>query len=262
MTCRPLFPQGTIQARLLLKQEKAQQKQAVEEAERKRVLEEGGIPEEHMLRQQRLEQFQDMLTLFKQKQQERKLGIVEKLLREDKLNKQAKGLAKEVSQPSSEKRKMMKVRRNSVTAPTSSSTLVEHAPPGRKEEEESKRKQRGQEESSASASDTDDPPADTLHSKHVVTIVEPEIRGLWDQTAPPPFAPHRVGGQGSSEPPAAAVGEGSVLEGGGEGSAQEEGRKKEQSKAEVMIMKKAMEKLKRSKITKQVAAGREFKVSF
>ena len=199
-----------------------------------------------------------MLTLFKQKQQERKLNIVEKLLREDK---KRGGLTKEISQPvktSSVKKK--KVKRGSVTAPSSSSMLAERPPAVEGS---------GQDvgvisvqDSSESASDNEELPIRTLTHKHVFTIVEPEIKGLWDKTAPT-----GVIGGGVTELLAGSVA-GTSRKGAGDadvstldGETARDMKKREASKAQIMIMKKAMEKLKRSKISKQVAAGKEFKVS-
>ncbi len=249
------LPQGTIQAKLLLKQEKEQKQQALEEADRRRILEEKGVPEEHFLRRQRLEQFQNMLTLFKEKQKERKLNIVDKLLKETKASK--RGLTKEVSQPTNTRSdKQTKVKRGSLTAPSSSSTLTDRPPLPSGQDVEMKRLQ----ESPTSASDTEEPPSDTLHSRHVVTIVEPEIRGLWDGWDTPAVLEGGRGSESSAHPGVAGGTSGEVESSTLGGGSMKGGRKKEPSKAQLMIMKKAMEKLKRSKISKQIAAGREFKV--
>ena len=233
----------------MLKQKKVLKQQAEEEEERKKILEEKGVPEEHFLRKQRLEQFQSMLSLFKQKQKERKLNIVEKLLREDKLNKQSQpGLHKGHTKTSGRR---TKAKESSNPALLSSNKLASDGGSGDVELQ-------GLQESSSSDSDTEKLTPDTPQGKHMSTLIEPEIRGLWEKSPKPTHL------REFSKPSL------TVTLSGGEGGSTEvgsipagertQGPKKGPSKAEVMIMKKAMEKLKRSKVSKQIAAGREFKV--
>ena len=78
-----------MQARQILKKKREQKEEMELELEKKRILENDGIPEEHFLRKKRLEEFQEKVENYKKKHKERRLDIVEKLVREEKLNKQA-----------------------------------------------------------------------------------------------------------------------------------------------------------------------------
>ena len=95
-----------------------------------------------------------------------------------------------------------------------------------------------------------------------VDVVEPEIRGLWDRKARQNMWESKVA-PGDRRFTIAALRK-SLSEGD---SSQDEcsglGRpvKRDMSKAELRIMKKAMEKLRRSRVHDQIAAGRKFKAS-
>lgn len=239
-------------------------------------MEDSGIPEEYFLRKKRLQQFQDMLEQFKKKQEERKFEIVEKLIKEEKMNKQMK---KTVSQEQSYHSKSTGVRRKrireSLAAPTGASgetstdistdahtdtdpntnidANTDTNTEGMANEEEGPESPGEQHSPSESTSDTEEPINGGGVGK--TSVVEPEIRGLWE-----PLGRHK----GVWSPGKHAGGSGDGEEGAGEGSGgdgQEKALKREASKAEVQMMKKAMDKLRKSKITKQIAAGKEFKVS-
>lgn len=234
------YLQGTIQAKRLLKQERERKEQVLEELERNRVLEESGVPEEHFLRKKRFQKFQGMLENFKKKKEERTLDIVEKLLKEEKLDRQAKRKHAHDPDPSehflhSGSRKTPK--RDVLTAPSDSRGSKE-AP------EEGGARREVIEDSDLSDNDMLGDYEHTLRDKALISIVEPEITGLWEKTpiaAPPPKP-------GTLSPVK-------------EGELRRMASKRRASKAEVIIMKKAMEKLKDSKIQEQVAAGKKFKAS-
>lgn len=286
--------QGVIQAKLLLKQEEDHKKQLLHKAEKNKILEEKGVPEEHFLRKKRLQQFQDMLEQFKKKQEEKRLDIVEKLVREEKLNKQLKNKESQVksrystTKGSGSRRKKISetlsaletgtnintdpiTSRSDTNTDVNTNTNTDYAT-----NTEGERASEGKEKVTCS---TDQPPSDyssdtepplTSHpppSKKITSVIEPEIKGLWD-TLSPRDAITRSWGQktagvnsGRVELGVGARGE----EGKGEGTSSDHTQpilpKKEPSKAEMQLLKKAMEKLKKSKIRKQIAAGKEFKVT-
>lgn len=231
---------------MLLKQEKELKQKNLEELERKTILEEKGIPEEHFLRKKRFQQFQTMLENFKKKQEERKLNIVEKLLKEEQFNKQTK-LTSSREQSYRSKPKKKKHSRVSLTAPSHDSIGLMD-----------KQRREALEQVSTSESDSDlqdeGIPCHALSAKQMNNVMEPEIRGLWDRS----LAPTALTTAGLSPVKSA-----SVLE--KEGSTVSNRKlskpvKKKTSKMEVQMMEKAMEKLRKSKVLKQIAAGREFKV--
>lgn len=239
--------QGTIQAQQLLKQEREKKRQISVEQEKSKILEENGVPEEHFLRKKRLQQFQSMLETFKKKQKERKLDIVQKLLREEK----SKRPRQEKEQSTSNKHR----KRPALTAPS--------GPRHQKVNTGSKVDGTTEQAMSDLTCDTEqlvckDPVKDTPP----VDMVEPEIRGLWDKKGKEDMWESRVS-PGDRRFTIGALRK-SVSE---EDSSQEEcsgmGRpvKRDMSKAELRIMKKAMEKLRRSRVHDQIAAGRKFKAS-
>lgn len=246
--------QGTIQAQLLLKQKRDQKQQSLYEAERKRVLQEKGIPEEHFLRKKRLKQFQSMLERFKKKQEERKLDIVDKLIMEDKLNKRAKKKLPHDDSPHSKPSKTKKrEKRKSLPAPSGSNSTETNTDTNTDANTEAEI-QGIDLQSSGSTSDTEElTGSHLLYGKHPTTVVEPEIRGLWEALTP--VSKREVSLINRSGDGTAEDGEGN--------SDDRQGRsvKMEPSKAELLILKKAMEKLRKNKISKQIAAGREFKVT-
>ena len=229
--------------------------------EKKEVLEDNGIPEEYFLRKKRLQQFQDMLKQFKKKQEERKFDIIEKLIKEERMNKEQKQRQSQVK-PTIQ-RKGGRVPRRATDIGFSgvhleavhaalTGTRLEAGPERREGEEE---KGKGEEEGgqrlppSEPSSDTEEL-ADYFKRRKPTTasVIEPEIRGLWDQQ-------QQASGGGGKE--------GGEEGGGEEGGSTSDDRplKREKSKAEITMMENAMDKLRKSKITKQIAAGKEFKVS-
>ena len=250
--CLPV--QGTIQARRLLKQERQRKQQLREELEKRKILEVNGIPEEHFLRKRRLLEFQAMLENYRKKKEERSVSIVEKLLREERLKKQVKRKhAHEQSEFTLRSVSRKTPKREVITAPTGSRS------PGFRGKEadstvpdEGVAEERGDVGSSGSSSPAEDMLGDcehTLRDKALMNIVEPEIRGLWEST--PLRAGHGVQLESSDKEGVDGVTR----------ADRELAFKQKASKTEILIMKKAMEKLKGSKIQEQVAAGRKFKAS-
>ncbi len=208
----------------MLKSEGAKKKAVKDRIERERILSEGGNPDQAFLRKQRIESFELSKEAFLKKQNEGKVEIINKLLEEEKILK--KSAAKSHSHsPQESSRKLSKLKKTSKTNQLSTTTH-EEVPTIRDPEDKL-----------ISVSGNDEPVLDShrLPSSQdggvsgrgdgEAILVEPDIRGLWDQ------------GHGS-------VG---VV-------------KRERSKVEVEMMEEALDKLKRSNITKQVVAGREFKV--
>lgn len=255
----------------MLKQEQARKQQAEKEEERKRVIEENGIPEEYFLRQKRVKQFQDMLEQFKRKQEERRFDIIEKLVKEEKLNKKIKKEKKQLqersfhSKASSRKMEQTLTPHNTTTDistvafsvnPDTTTTISERL----ETETVTTQQDLKPRPPSGSTSDAENIANDVVERK-LPSMVVPEIRGLWEPAHPDKGAESPGGitsGLGAKEE---REGQGEGTEGG---SGEERGRttmKKTASKATELMMEKAMDKLRKSRVTKQIAAGREFKVS-
>ena len=79
--------QGTMQAQQMLRNEENKKVKEEERRERERILAEGGNPEEVFLMRKRANQFEKEKKDFKEKQNQRQLEIVSKLLEEEKLQK-------------------------------------------------------------------------------------------------------------------------------------------------------------------------------
>lgn len=217
--------------------------------EKKKILEVNGVPEEHFLRKKRLLEFQSMLENYRKKQEERSVSIVEKLLKEEKLKQQTKRKhAHEQSEYTLQNVSRKAPKRDILTAPSDSrGKHTDSTVPDEGFAEEG-----GDAGSSGMSSPTDDMLGDCeqmLRDKALMNIVEPEIPGLWESTpqAAEPGMPLEVSDREGVN--------------GGERAEKELDFKQKASKAEILIMKKAMEKLKDSKVQEQVAAGRKFKAS-
>ena len=234
--------QGTMQAQQMLRNEESKKLKEEERKERERIVAEGGNPEEVFLMRKRASQFEKEKKEFKEKQNQRQMEIVSKLLEEEKLQKRLEKVqskshwhsrqqrphpSKRNLQAGTRKRKKREIS-DDQSVPTSNAEqdvqegdAVNEA----KSEEKSKRKQL------AVDSSDEEFGGDLLdHSsldKAKDSRVEPMIKGE------DPVVKKREG-------------EGAI--------------KREKSKAEIEMMQRAMEKLKKSAIIKQVAGGREFKV--
>ena len=239
--------QGTMQAQQMLRNEESKKLKEEERRERERILAEGGNPEEVFLMRKRASQFEKEKKDFKEKQNQRQLEIVSKLLEEEKLQKRLEKVQSKSHwhsrqqrphpsmrnlQAGNKKRKKREISDDQSILTSSAGQDVQEgdAVSEAKLEEKSKRKQL------ALDSSDEEFGGDLLDRSKLGSLdrakdsrVEPEIK-----TEDPLVK--REGGKG----------EGQV--------------KREKSKAEMEMMQRAMEKLKKSAIIKQVAGGREFKV--
>ncbi len=219
-----------MQAKQLLRRERERQQKGREEAERRRILENRGNPEEVFLRRRRMEQFQDKLEEYKKRQKERKLDIVAKLLKEDRATKQVGHLQLPTVLSSAKKRRK---RRGTRPPPP----LLQEVAPGDHQVEPKSL--------DSDLSEDEDEESISLNTKNIKIIIEPEIKGLWEKQTP------------TTEPGGGGGGSGG---GGDSGGAVEEKSSFVRSKAEEKMMKEAMTKLRKNIIVKQMAAGKEFKV--
>ena len=248
----------------MLVHEKEKKRKKLEKAEKARILAEGGNPDEVFLRRQRAEAFEKNREEFEKKQRERQLEIVSQLLEERKIQKRLEAkLSKshwhgkgQVPHPS--KRRNLHLRKKQRVALKDSVVLEGEAPAiidgdaTTVDEDEGKEKRR---EIDLESSDEEDHFGGQLQTGAMKatseeTLAKPEIQGLWERserkvTLGGGWGGEREGGGGT-------VGGGTV--GGGEVG-------KVESKAEREMRKGVMEKLRKSVVVKQVAAGREFKVS-
>lgn len=244
-----LCTQSTIQAQHMLKSKTLKKKHAQDSRERERILLEGGNPDETLLRRQRIESFDLNKKSFLKQQNERHVDIINLLLEEEEIRKKnEKKLLKpqwherqKYSYPSKSKSlstKKKRTKRDSVDI---------------SEADGSDKKASGNETSTKTARTdedhlkivtNDDLSLDedeigrkgrtkTLKSadeEGTESLAEPEIRGLWDQTE----SSRNVEGDTT-------------------------GRYK--TKSELEMTRNALNRLAKTNVIKQVAAGREFKVS-
>ena len=240
--------QGTMQAQQMLRNEGSKKRKEEERRERERIIAEGGNPEEVFLMRKRASQFEKEKKEFKEKQNQRQLEIVSKLLEEEKLQKRLEKVqskshwhsrqqiphpSKRNLQAGAKKRKKREISDDQSILTSNAEQDVQEgdAVSEAKLEEKSKRKQLALDSSDEEfGGDLLDRSKLGSLNKDKDSRVEQEIKG---------------------EDPIVKKGE----EGLGEGRV-----KREKSKAEMEMMQRAMEKLKKSAIIKQVAGGREFKV--
>ena len=243
----PTTLQDTIQAQSLLHREREQRK---EEEEMRRLLAQGEDVEVEAVRKKRTQQFQAKLDKFQKKQQQRKVEIVARLLREEHTLKHTlKHTAPEpghhtVRDTHLKRRKRREeeeeedVKMSCSTSTTAGKTTVDSL-------QFIQTRQRDREEV---AEFKNIPPGKVVSSLGLSSSagdgMQPEIRGLWEEAA--------------DKPPSIRMTQSEGGDGGGDGGGLV--RKKAVNKTEVCMMQTAMEKLKESIIRKQVAAGREFKV--
>ena len=243
--------QGTIQALQMLKNKQTEKQKELEKKEREEILLSGGNPEEVFLMRQRTSQFEKEKQKFKAKQEERQLEIVTRLLEEEKIQKrmekeQSKAhwhLRQQRPHPSkkdlhSSKSKSKKRRKEKVILEQIGGGEERDEPLVEATAEEGMRASEGYKDSSSDDEFSGEPfETITLKGKEGgESLQQPEYKGLWEN------AP--VNKQQSVQSKA------------GDGS----GLRREKSKAEVEMMKRTLDKLKKSAIIKQVAGGREFKV--
>ena len=243
----------------MLVHEKEKKRKKLEKAEKARILAEGGNPDEVFLRRQRAEAFEKNREEFEKKQRERQLEIVSQLLEERKIQKRLEAkLSKSHWQgkgqvPHPSKRRNLHLRKKQRVALKDSVVLEGEAPAiidgdaAAVDEDEGKEKRR---EIDLESSDEEDHFGGQLQTGAMKatseeTLARPEIQGLWERSERKVTLGRGWGGEGE--------GGGGTVGGGGVG--------KVESKAEREMRKGVMEKLRKSVVVKQVAAGREFKVS-
>ncbi len=216
----------------MLQSHSAKKREAAEEQERKRVLAEGGDPDEAILRKRKIESFELTREAFLKKKNERQVEIVNKLLAEEKaLKKSEARLSKShwhnrSDGPHHSKKQLSKgTHRGKQLPPTiiddeDTPTIIDSIERTISEDIDTKIEPVPPQQPPSPAEGR------TILEDDTRTLVEPEIRGLWDK----------------SQKSTNTV-------------------KKDRSKMEEKMMQEAMNKLKKSNVTKQVVAGREFKVS-
>ena len=206
------------------------------ETERERIITAGGNPDEVFLRQKRLAEFEKSREDFKKKQQQRQLKIVSQLLEEEKVKKRMDKLYSKPHwserQEATHPMKTAAQRTKRLKRQTKNKPIRSHNDDVIIRESEY---QTGTQGGEIESSDEDVPVRQeekgiTLTPLNDDVLAEPEIRGLWEE--PLVFKKQLS----------------------------EDGVKREMSKAELEMMKTAMDKLRKSVVVKQVAAGREFKV--
>lgn len=227
--------QGTIQAQQMLRNEESKKVKEEERRERERILAEGGNPEEVFLMRKRASQFEKDKKEFKDKQNQRQLEIVSKLLEEEKLQKRLERVqskshwhsrqqrphpSKRNLQAGTKKRKKREISDEQSDLASTAELAVQEE--GVTVSEEAKVVEKSRSKQLAMDSSDEEYDGDLLN-KPADKGDDPVIKR--------------------------------VEEGEGEGLV-----KREKSKAELEMMQRAMEKLKKSAIIKQVAGGREFKV--
>ena len=231
--------QGTMQAQQMLRTEQSKKLKEEEKRERERILAEGGNPEEVLLMRKRASQFEKEKQELKVKQNQRQLEIVSKLLEEGKMQKRLERVTSKShwharqQKPHPSKRNLhagaKKRKKRDVSDDQSigsDNQEIDDTVNEAKLEEESKSRQLAK-DSSDEEFDGDLLGDIMLSGLDKDSRMELEIKG---------------------EDPV-------VKKGDGEGPV-----KREKSKVEMEMMKRAMDKLKKSAIIKQVAGGREFKV--
>ena len=250
--------QGTIQALQVLKSEQNKKIKELEKRERERIVADGGNPEEVFLRRQRADQFEKERQKFKEQQDQRQLEIVTRLLEEERVQKRLKKdqskshwHGRQKTKPHPSKKNLVdggksRRKRNEVDSELSGTGDERDGDEGEggdgseievtfEDEDKVRRPDKGS--SSSDEGDGSEKVDDiTLEALDEENLLEPEIKGLWE-TAPVIKKKESVH---------ADVGEARM--------------KREKSKAEIEMMQRAMEKLKKSAIITQVAGGREFKV--
>ena len=221
--------QGTMQAQQMLRNEESKKVKEEERREREMILAEGGNPEEVLLMRKRASQFEKEKKDFKEKQNQRQLEIVSKLLEEEKLQKRLERVqskshwhsrqqrphpSKRNLQAGAKKRKKREISDDQTVLSSNAELGVQEEGVAVMEEKSKSRQLAVDSSDEEFDGDLFDKPED----KGDDPVVKKE-------------------------------------KGEGEGL-----MKREKSKAELEMMQRAMEKLKKSAIIKQVAGGREFKV--
>ena len=243
----------------MLVHENERKQRKLEKAERDQILSEGGNPDEVFLKRQRIETFKKTKHAFTKKQRERQLQIVSQLLEESQMQKKLETKfskahwhnREQAPHPSKRSLHLQKKRKVTTQYDGSGAVVTEGEVPAiesKGEEEVSVGKPvEGEKKKDVHFDSSDEESHLDEHLREIQTtskltseenLAEPEIQGLWEKKRTVTLS---GGGEGRGE--------------GGRGGG------KVESKAEREMREGAMEKLRKSVVVKQVAAGREFKVS-
>ena len=248
MVLRVSLSQDIIQAQHMLHKEQQQRK---EEEQKRQILEEGGDLVVETVRRQRMEQLQKKMDDFQKKQEKRKMEIVAKLLKEEESIKQRDTPQPKVFGHDERKKRRRRKKRREKEIGAESRRRSGSAPSDSSRRMTGVGKQNGGEEfldGSVHAADDQLVPEETQDSS---VIMVPEIKGLWEEGT---VAPGQAGNPPAVWRPKSHSGRGK----GGDNSATS--KKRIFSTTEMRMMQNTLEKLRKSIVRKQVAAGREFKV--
>ena len=227
--------QGSMQAQQMLRNEENKKVKEEERRERERILAEGGNPEEVFLMRKRATQFEKQKKNFKEKQNQRQLEIVSKLIEEERLQKRLEKVQSKSHWHSRQQR------------PHPSKRNLQAGAKKRK-----KRDISDDQIAPGSNAEMDVLEGDTVSETKVEGKKQPAVDSSDEEFGGDLLD---LGGLGSRAEPDIKGEDPAVKKGEGEGTI-----KREKSKAELEMMQRAMEKLKKSAVIKQVAGGREFKV--
>ena len=230
-------------------------KQRKEDTLKREIQEKGGDLVVETMRRQRIEQFQKKMAEFQKKQDKKKMEIVEKLLKEEESIKQKNDLQMESLERESmrkrhrrrnrKRKKEEKPKNRSGSAP---SEISESKQSSNKIEETL-------EDKLLDGRDIDeraDEQLSTLDTYHLT--VQPEIQGIWDEeTATQAGEAERATG--------IILSKNHSSKDTSEGRENSTVKKRIFSTTERRMMQATLEKLRKGIVRKQVAAGREFKVS-
>ena len=259
-----LLLQGTVQALRLLREERNKKRKVCEEQLRNQALREGRDPDEMMLRRKREGEESKKWAEFEKNRRRRHVEIVSRLIEEEKMKKKSEKMA--------EKAHWQGRWSQDETHRTRDSEIENHTRPRFVSDKPGKSGGdkgvnpviSGTDEVDrnvgSSSDDDDNDVAEFVSGEGEIgvgdSLARPEIDGLWSAMPTHTKVEEReVFGQEEEE------GEGVRGEGvRGEG-VRGEGGGRERSKLEEKMMKDVVSNLRQSIVRKQVAAGREFKVS-
>ena len=252
-----LLLQGTVQALRLLREERNKKRKVCEEQLRNQALREGRDPDEMMLRRKREGEESKKWAEFEKNRRRRHVEIVSRLIEEEKMKKKSEKMA--------EKAHWQSRWSQDETHRTRDSEIENHTRPRFVSDKPGKSGGDKGVNPVISGTDEVDRSVDSSSDDDVADVAEfvsgegeigvgdslarPEIDGLWSAMPTHTKVEEReVFGKDEEE---GVRGEGGGWERGG----------RERSKLEEKMMKDVVSNLRQSIVRKQVAAGREFKVS-
>ncbi len=230
-------------------------KQRKEDTLKREIQEKGGDLVVETMRRQRIEQFQKKMAEFQKKQDKKKMEIVEKLLKEEESIKQKNDLQME----SLERESMRKRHRRRNRKRKKEEKPKNRSGSAPSEISESKKSSNEIEETledkildGRDIGERADEQLSTLDTYHLT--VQPEIQGIWDEET-------------ATQAGEAERATGIILPKNHSSKDMSEGRENSTVKKRIFstterrMMQATLEKLRKGIVRKQVAAGREFKVS-